>query len=37
MKKLSDAEREEALRTLESIEKRLDRLEARLHGDRNEN
>ena len=33
----ADIDKEEALRKLESIEKRLDRLVARIHGDRNEN
>jgi len=32
----ADIDKEEALRKLESIEKRLDRLEARIRGDKNE-
>jgi hypothetical protein len=32
----ADLDKEEALRTLERIEKRLDKLEARIRGDRNE-
>lgn len=34
MKKLSDDEREEALRKLENMSKKMDSLEARIRGDR---
>ncbi len=37
MPEMSDDERKEALRKLENMSKKMDRLEARIRDDRNEN
>jgi len=37
MREMGEGERKEALRKLENMSKKMDRLEARIRGDRNEN